>query len=87
MNKGVRKSASDVMKGIRKLFGSLPRLNKKIALINSKLNIIKKIIRIVIVIIKIIANGFTSFTPEITSIEYPNEIKNIKLNNRVISNP
>ena len=45
MNKGVKKSASDVINGIRKLFGSIPRLNKNIAPINSKINIKRKIIR------------------------------------------
>ena len=87
MNNGVRKSASDVINGIRKLFGSIPRLNKNIAPINSKINIMRKIIRIVKVIIKIMVSGFTSFTPEITAIEYPKKIKKIKLNKRVISRP
>lgn len=87
MNKGVRKSASDVRNGIRKLFGSIPRLNKNIAPINSIINIMKKIIRIVKVIIKTIISGFTSFTPEITPIEYPKRIKTTKLNKRVISKP
>lgn len=87
MNNGVRKSASDVINGIRKLFGSIPRLNKNIAPINSKINIMRKIIRIVKVIIKIMVSGFTSFTPEITAIEYPKKIKTTKLNKRVISKP
>ena len=87
MNNGVRKSASDVINGIRKLFGSIPRLNKNIAPINSKINIMRKIIRIVKVIIKTIISGFTSFAPEITAIEYPKKIKTTKLNKRVISKP
>jgi len=87
MNNGVRKSASDVINGIRKLFGSIPRLNKNIAPINSKINIMRKIIRIVKVIIKTIISGFTSFTPVITAIEYPKKIKTTKLNKRVISRP
>jgi len=87
MNKGVRKSANDVINGIRKLFGSIPRLNKKIAPINSKMNIMKKIIRTVIVIINIITSGFTIFTPDITPMEYPKKIRKNKLNNRVINKP
>ena len=87
MNNGVRKSASDVINGIRKLLGSIPRLNKNIAPINSKINIMRKIIRIVKVIIKTIISGFTSFTPVITAIEYPKKIKTTKLNKRVISRP
>ena len=87
MIKGVRKSASDVTNGIRKLFGSIPRLNKNIAPINSKINIIRKIIRIVKVIIKTINIGLTSSTPEITPMVYPKIIKNTKLNKRVISRP
>lgn len=87
MNNGVRKSTSDVINGIRKLFGSIPRLNKNIAPINSKINIMRKIISIVKVIIKTIISGFTSFTPEITAIEYPKKIKKNKLNKRVISRP
>lgn len=87
MIKGVRKSASDVTNGIRKLFGSIPRLNKNIAPMNSKINIMKKIIRTVTVIIKIIISGYTTFTPDITPIEYPKKIKKTKLNKRVISKP
>jgi len=87
MNKGVRKSASDVTKGIRKLFGSKPRLNKNIAPKNSIKNIIKNMIKTVAVIIKIIINGYTIFTLDITPIENPNKNRKHKLNNRVISRP
>jgi hypothetical protein len=87
MNKGVRKSASDVTKGIRKLLGSIPRLNKNIAPRNSIINIIKKMIKTVAVVIKIIISGYTIFTPDITPIENPNINKKSKLSKRVISRP
>ena len=87
MNKGVRKSASDVIKGIRKLFGSVPRLKREIALKNNKINIIKNRIMIVRIMIKISKNGFTNFTPEIIPIENPAIIKKPKLNKRVKRRP
>ena len=87
MNKGIRKSASDVINGIRKLLGSIPRLNKNIAPMNSKINIMRKIDKTVILIIEIIIIGFISFTPEITPIEYPKKINKNKLNKRVINSP
>ena len=56
---GVRKSASDVISGMRKLFGSIPRLNRIIALINDNKNIIAKIKSTVKHMIRIITKGFT----------------------------
>ena len=87
MNKGVRKSANDVIKGIRKLFGSVPRLKRNIALKNNKINIIKKIIKIVRNIINIITNGFTRSTPVMIPITNPVIIRKIRLNRRVKRRP
>ena len=87
MNKGVRKSASDVIKGIRKLFGSVPRLKRLIALKNNKINMIKKIISIVRNMIKIIIKGFTICTPEIIPTEKPTIMRNPKLNKSVSKRP
>lgn len=87
MNKGVRKSDNDVIKGIRKLFGSVPRLKRYIALKNNEKNMIKKRIKIVRSIIKIIAIGFTSSTPVIIPIIIPVNIKKARLIKRVKRSP
>ena len=87
MNKGVRKSANDVIKGIRKLFGSVPRLKREIALKNNRINIMKKIMMIVRIMIKIITNGLTSSTPVIIPIENPVMIKKTRLIKRVNRRP
>ena len=63
-NSGVKKSAAEVTNGIRKLLGSFPLLNIKIALMNRKINIVKKSIMIVMMIIMIITNGLTIAIPE-----------------------
>ena len=55
---GVKKSTKDVVNGIRKLFGSLPLLNKNIALTNKNANNDIKRIKTVIKRMKIIKKGF-----------------------------
>ena len=59
MNKGVKKSNNEVTKGIKKLLGSLPCLNKKTELTNKRINIKIKRSKIVIKIIEVINRGFT----------------------------
>ena len=85
--KGVRKSANDVMNGIKKLLGSFPLLNNNIELMN---NDMKKImnnnntVRIKIIIIK---KGLKISIPIVIAKVYPNTINTPKLNKIVISNP
>lgn len=62
-NKGVRKSTNEVIKGIKKLLGSLPLLNKIIALMKSTRNIIQNNAKIVINTIKITKKGCTILIP------------------------
>jgi len=57
--KGVKKSARDVINGMRKLFGSFPLLNIIIELMNNNMNINTNRIITLIVIIVIIRIGFT----------------------------
>ena len=57
-NNGVKKSANDVTKGIRKLFGSFPLLKRKIELMNNRINIMINNSNIDKQIIKTITNGF-----------------------------
>lgn len=87
MNRGVRKSASDVTTGIRKLLGSIPRLNKNIAPKNNAKNIMKKRIKIVAVTINVSVSGYTNLTPDIIPIEYPNKKRKSRFSKRVISRP
>jgi len=78
--KGVRKSANDVMNGIKKLLGSFPLLNNNIELMN---NDMKKImnnnntVRIKIIIIK---KGLKISIPIVIAKVYPNTINTPKLN-------
>lgn len=86
-SKGVKKSAKEVTKGIKKLFGSLPLLNRNMELTNKKPNNIKNNNKIVKDIIKIIKNGFIILIPkEIPKIKLKRTSTN-KLNNIVINRP
>ena len=58
-SKGVKKSARDVIAGIKKLFGSFPDLNKYIELMNKVKNKLPNKMNIVSNKIKIIKKGFT----------------------------
>ena len=57
-NRGVRKSNKDVVNGIKKLFGSFPRLNKNMELENKSMKTIPKRINNVNMMTAIINNGF-----------------------------
>ena len=64
---GVRKSAIDVIKGIKKLLGSFPFLKIIIELINKDTNIIKNNNNIVIIKMIAIKNGLNILTPIINA--------------------
>ena len=60
---GLKKSIRDVIKGIKKLFGSFPFLNNKIELINIMKKIIINITITVKIIIIITSNKLISSSP------------------------
>ena len=57
-SRGVRKSNKDVVNGIKKLFGSFPRLNKNMELENKSMKTIPKRINNVNMMTAIINSGF-----------------------------
>ena len=86
-SKGVKKSANEVINGIRKLFGSPPLRNIKIELINNTPNNMRNKSKIVIIMINVIKNGFTILIPVVIPIMRPNEINTIRLSKIVIKRP
>ena len=85
--RGVKKSANDVTKGIRKLFGSPPLLKIKMDPTNNMINNEQKSIRTVINMIMIIKTGLTISIPAIIPTMYPRINSTAKLRRIVISNP
>jgi len=86
-NKGVKKSANEVINGIRKLFGSPPLRNIIIELMNNTPNKMRNKSVIVITMINVIRKGFTIRIPVVIPIMKPNKINTIKLNKIVIKSP
>ncbi len=84
---GVKKSANEVINGIRKLFGSPPLRNIIIELMNNAPNNIKNKSVIVIIMINVIRKGFIIRIPVVIPIMKPNEINTIRLNKIVIKSP
>ena len=62
-NSGVKKSAKEVTKGIKKLLGSLPLLNRNIEPINNKKNKTKNKLVMVKINTKMIKKGFIILIP------------------------
>ncbi len=87
INKGVKKSANDVIIGIRKLLGSFPFLNINMEPINKNTNINTNRIKIVIIKIDMINKGFTISIPNTFPSMYPKLINAARLNKIVIANP
>jgi len=87
INKGVKKSARDVTKGIKKLFGSFPFLNINMEPINKNMNISPNRIKIVMIKIDIINKGLTISIPVTLANMYPRLINATRLITIVISNP
>jgi hypothetical protein len=67
-NSGVKKSANDVINGIKKLLGSFPCLNNIIELMNNDTNIIKNINKTVSSRMKIIRKGLKILIPVVIAI-------------------
>ena len=86
-NRGVRKSANEVINGIKKLFGSLPLLNNIIELINNEMNIVINNNIIVRNKIKIIKKGLKILIPVVIAKAYPRIIKTTKLSKIVLNKP
>jgi hypothetical protein len=86
-NKGVKKSAKEVTNGIKKLFGSLPLLNRNMEPTNKNPNNIKNNNKIVDNIIRIIKIGFIIFIPKVIPIIKPKSTNTNRLNKIVIKRP
>ena len=84
---GVKKSKREVVKGIKKLLGSFPFLNKNIEEVKRKTNITPKSNKTVIMMIITMKKGFIICIPVISPILYPSIIKAIMLNKIVIKRP
>jgi len=84
---GVKKSANEVINGIRKLLGSPPLRKIIIELMNNAPNNMKNKIIIVIIMINVIRNGFIIRIPVVIPIMKPNVINIIRLNKIVIKSP
>ena len=87
ISNGVKKSANEVINGIRKLFGSPPLRNIIIELMNKAPNNMRNKNIIVITMINVIRKGFIIRIPVVIPIMKPNEINTIKLNKIVIKSP
>ena len=84
---GVKKSAREVVNGIRKLFGSLPCLNNNTVHINKRINNEINKINIVMIIINDIIIGLTILIwGVINAILYPMIMRKRKLKQTVINN-
>ena len=83
--KGVKKSAKDVTKGIKKLFGSFPLLNRKTAHTNRRKKREINKVRIVKLIITIIIKGLIISIPVKNAMLYPKIMRNVMLKIIVIN--
>ena len=83
---GVKKSANEVVNGIKKLLGSFPFLKRNIELTNKKINIIIKSNKAVKLTTKIIKSGLMMATPRINTNPYPKRINATRLNKIVANN-
>ena len=76
-NNGVKKSANEVINGIRNLFGSPPLRNIIIELMNNAPNNMKNKMIIVNIMINVIRKGLIIRIPAVIPIMKPNEINTI----------
>lgn len=83
--KGVKKSAKDVTKGIKKLFGSFPLLNRKTVHTNRRKKREINKVRIVKLIITIIIKGLIISIPVKNAMLYPKIMRNVMLKIIVIN--